>query len=126
MDVISQTLTSIRNANNSKNPYVILPYISINQTLVQILQTEGFIDSFEIDQTQIIIHLKYMGQDQKPILTNLQRISTPGRRVYIHCNQIPQLFGGLGILLISTSSGVMTNKQAQKLKVGGELICSIW
>nr|YP_009306251.1 ribosomal protein S8 [Derbesia sp. WEST4838]AOP19155.1 ribosomal protein S8 [Derbesia sp. WEST4838] len=126
MDIISQTLTSIRNANYCKNQFVCIPPLFINKQLASILKTEGFIESFKNIDNKLILYLKYKGHDQIPILTNLQRISTPGRRVYINSKEIPQLFGGLGIFILSTSKGIMTNKQAQKIKLGGELICSIW
>lgn len=126
MDIISQTLTSIRNGNRSKNMSVQIPKLGINEKLASILKNEGFINSFESVNSVLILNLKYRGRDRIPVLTNLKRISTPGRRVYINSKEIPQLFGGLGILILSTSKGIMTNKQAQKMKIGGELLCSIW
>jgi small subunit ribosomal protein S8 len=126
MDIISQTLTSIRNGNLSKNTSVKIPNLGINEKLASILKNEGFIDSFEIMNSVLILNLKYRGRERTPVLTNLKRISTPGRRVYINSKEIPQLFGGLGILILSTSKGIMTNKQAQQMKIGGELLCSIW
>ncbi len=126
MDIISQTLTSIRNGNQSKNNSVKIPKLGINEKLASILKNEGFIDSFEIINSVLILNLKYRGRERIPVLTNLKRISTPGRRVYINSKEIPQLFGGLGILILSTSKGIMTNKQAQQMKIGGELLCSVW
>ena len=126
MDIISQTLTSIRNGNRSKNSSVKIPKLGINEKLASILKNEGFIDSFEIMNSVLILNLKYRGRERIPVLTNLKRISTPGRRVYINSKEIPQLFGGLGILILSTSKGIMTNKQAQQMKIGGELLCSVW
>lgn len=126
MDIISQTLTSIRNGNLSKNSSVKIPNLGINEKLASILKNEGFIDSFEIMNSVLILNLKYRGRERIPVLTNLKRISTPGRRVYINSKEIPQLFGGLGILILSTSKGIMTNKQAQQMKIGGELLCSVW
>ena len=126
MDIISQTLTSIRNGNRSKNSSVKIPKLGINEKLASILRNEGFIDSFEIMNSVLILNLKYKGRERIPVLTNLKRISTPGRRVYINSKEIPQLFGGLGILILSTSKGIMTNKQAQQMKIGGELLCSVW
>ena len=126
MDIISQTLTSIRNGNRSKNSSVKIPKLDINEKLASILKNEGFIDSIEITNSVLILNLKYRGRERAPVLTNLKRISTPGRRVYINSKEIPQLFGGLGILILSTSKGIMTNKQAQQMKIGGELLCSVW
>lgn len=136
MDLISNILTYIRNGNLSKNKTVKLPYLKTTLQLVKILKMEGFIESFailkqeeciqEISTTQIIVFLKYEGRSRKPILTNLKRISKPGRRIYVNSKQVPQLLGGLGILILSTSQGIITNKQARQLKIGGELLCSIW
>lgn len=136
MDLISNILTYIRNSNLSKNKSVKLPYLKTTLQLVKILKTEGFIESFailkkneaidEIYTHHIIIFLKYKGRNKKPILTNLKRISKPGRRIYVNAKQVPQLLGGLGTLILSTSKGIITNKRARKLKIGGELLCSIW
>lgn len=136
MDLISNLLTYIRNSNLSKNKSVKLPYLKKTIQLVKILKTEGFIESFtilkkdkaisELYPQQIIIFLKYKGRTKKPILTNLKRISKPGRRIYVNAKQVPQLLGGLGTLILSTSKGIVTNKRAHKLKIGGELLCSIW
>nr|AYC64552.1 ribosomal protein S8 [Pseudoderbesia arbuscula] len=128
MDAISRVLTSIRNSNLSKNKSVTLPYLKTTWQLVNILKNEGFIESFSISKTNniIIVYLKYEGKSQKPILNNLKRISKPGRRIYVNSKQVPELLGGLGILILSTSEGIITNKQARSLKIGGELLCSIW
>ena len=136
MDLISNVLTYIRNGNLSKNKSIKLPYLKTTIQLVKILKTEGFIESFSISKKeesgeqvysdQIIVFLKYEGRNRKPILTNLKRISKPGRRIYVNAKQVPQLLGGLGILILSTSHGIITNKQAKNLKIGGELLCSIW
>nr|YP_009130454.1 30S ribosomal protein S8 [Bryopsis plumosa]AJF21958.1 ribosomal protein S8 [Codium decorticatum]CEO90984.1 30S ribosomal protein S8 [Bryopsis plumosa] len=136
MDLISNVLTYIRNGNLSKNKSVRLPYLKTTIQLVKILKNEGFIDSFVITKKEesieqvytdhIIVFLKYEGRNRKPILTNLKRISKPGRRIYVNSKQVPQLLGGLGILILSTSQGILTNKQARNLKIGGELLCSIW
>lgn len=136
MDLISNVLTYIRNGNLSKNKSVRLPYLKTTIQLVRILKNEGFIDSFVISKKEesseqaytdhIIVFLKYEGRNRKPILTNLKRISKPGRRIYVNSKQVPQLLGGLGILILSTSQGILTNKQARHLKIGGELLCSIW
>ena len=136
MDLISNVLTYIRNGNLSKNKSVKLPYLKTTLQLVKILNNEGFIESFTISKKSkltnpvhtdsIIVFLKYEGRNRKPILTNLKRISKPGRRIYVNSRQVPQLLGGLGILILSTSKGIITNKQALHLKIGGELLCSIW
>jgi len=127
MDLISNSLTCIRNANLCRNSTVTLPLLTKTKQLAEILQQEGFIESFTSrGHKELVIQLKYQGQNRKPILTNLKRISKPGRRVYVNHKEIPSLFGGLGVLLVSTSIGLITNKQARKLHLGGEIICSIW
>ena len=126
MDAISQSLTFIRNANCNRNRTVQLPLVSTNYQLVSLLKQEGFIESFTIRKVGIVVQLKYKGKTKLPLLTNLKRISTPGRRVYMNQKHIPDLFGGLGLFVISSSKGLITNKQAKEYKIGGELICAIW
>nr|QHD45144.1 30S ribosomal protein S8 [Codium fragile] len=126
MDFISNTLTKIRNANKTKNKNVSIQNLNKNLQIIQILKKEGFIHSYSIISPQIIqIELKYT-HTQKAILLNLKRISTPGRRIYIKAKEMPILFGGLGIYILSTSKGLLTNKEAQKYNIGGELLCSVW
>nr|YP_009519312.1 ribosomal protein S8 [Codium arabicum]AYC65231.1 ribosomal protein S8 [Codium arabicum] len=126
MDLLSNALTQIRNANRAKNPTVTIPYIAQTFKITQILQQEGFIQSYTIVSCTLLqIQLKYTKHNQC-ILLNLKRISTPGRRIYIKATEIPSLFGGLGIYILSTSKGLLTNKEALKQKIGGELLCSIW
>lgn len=128
MDAISCALTSIKNSTINKNKSVDLPYLKTTWQLVKILKNEGFIESFSISENsnRIIVILKYEDKYKKPLITNLKQISKPGRRVYVNWKQVPQLLGGLGILILSTSRGIITNKQARSLKIGGELLCSIW
>ena len=126
MDSISNSLTLIRNANLSRHKEVILPFLKMNLQLINILKMEGFIDTFLIINNHLHVRLKYKGINQTPVLTNLKRLSTPGRRIYIQSKKIPQLFGGLGLIILSTSKGIISHKQAQYLNVGGELLCSIW
>ena len=125
MDTISNTLTLIRNANLSRHEEVILPFLKMNLQLINILKMEGFIDTFYVN-THLHVRLKYKGTNRIPVLTNLKRLSTPGRRIYIQSKQIPQLFGGLGLIVLSTSKGILSHKQAKYLNLGGELLCSIW
>ena len=126
MDLMSDILTRIRNANLSKNSSVTLPALNKTRQLVTLLKHEGFIQSFHVCSQNLIVYLTYKGRHKKPIITNLKSISTPGRRIYIKAKQVPQFLGGLGVLVLSTSKGIITNKQARYLKVGGELLCSIW
>nr|AHK09978.1 ribosomal protein S8 [Prototheca wickerhamii] len=135
-DTISDMLTRIRNANLVCKPAVLVYNTKINVKICEILQQEGFIINFFIVETnkkELIINLKYKktptlsnGNSNKPCITNLKRISKPGLRIYSNYKEIPKILGGLGIIIISTSKGLMTDKEARKYRVGGELICSIW
>ena len=126
-DKVGDFLTQIRNANLIRNVSTIIPNTKINYQISKILYTEGFIQSFdELSSNQLILYLKYEGRRCKPILTNLKRISKPGRRIYTNCREIPTILGGLGILILSTSKGILTDRDARLNSVGGEILCSIW
>lgn len=126
-DTISDMLTRIRNANLVKSNTVVIPFTRINKKIGEILQKEGFIDALEEENsTKLLFFLKYMGTSRKPCITNLKRISKPGLRIYTNHNEIPKILGGLGIVILSTSKGIMTDKKARILKLGGEILCSIW
>ena len=126
-DKVGDFLTQIRNANLIRNVSTIIPNTKINYQISKILYTEGFIQSFdELSSNQLILYLKYEGRQCKPILTNLKRISKPGRRIYTNCREIPTVLGGLGILILSTSKGILTDRDARLNSVGGEILCSIW
>jgi small subunit ribosomal protein S8 len=129
-DTISDMLTRIRNANNAKHHLVEVPFTKMTSNIVNILKTEGFIQDFEvvsegINKT-ILISLKYTGKKRIPIITTLKRVSKPGVRVYMGTKNLPRILGNLGIAIISTSQGVMTDSEARKMKVGGEILCYIW
>ena len=129
-DTISDMLTRIRNANNAKHHLVRIPFTKITNNIAGILKKEGFIEDFEIfnDQNQkfLILSLKYVGQQRRPVITELKRISKPGVRVYAGTKSLPVILNHLGIAIISTSQGVMTDSQARNLKIGGEVLCHIW
>ena len=125
-DTISDMLTRIRNASLIKSQTVTIPFTRISQQISQILQKEGFIDSFQIVPEGIILQLKYIGREKKSCITNLRRISTPGLRIYSNHKEIPKILGGMGIIILSTSKGMMTDKEARTFKIGGEILCSIW
>lgn len=135
-DTISDMLTRIRNANLAYKTCVSIPKTRIHESICKILEREGFIEKFEISETnqnQLILNLKYVtnpsenrGGLGKPCITNLKRISKPGLRIYTNHKDIPQILGGMGIIIISTSKGLMTDRQARLEKLGGELICSVW
>ncbi len=133
-DSISDMLTRIRNASLAKKANVSIPFTTLSQELAQILETEGFIQSFQIsvETNDIIIRLKYSskklfrGKTKESCITNLRRISKPGLRIYANHREIPRILGGTGIVIISTPSGVMTDREARAKKLGGELLCSVW
>lgn len=124
-DPIADMLTRIRNAAASRQASTRAPYSKIKESIAQILKVNGFIADFEIVDEgfkAIVIELN----EQPSNLTNLSRISKPGRRVYTGAEEIPTVLGGRGIVIVSTSSGLMTGKEARKRGLGGELICKVW
>jgi len=132
-DPIADMLTRIRNAQAVRKTEVVLPYSKMKWAVAEILQREGYIKQIEkIDQAasgqvsdELKIVLKYLGP-KEPAITNLSKISKPGRRVYVSKDNLPVVLNNLGIAIISTSRGIMTNKQARKVGLGGELICEIY
>jgi len=123
-------LTRIRNANLAKHQIVQIPSTKVTRNIAQVLSGEGLIESFEELQnglqTSLLLSLKYTGKDRTPIITKIQRISKPGLRVYSGAKKMPRILGGFGMALVSTSQGLMTDQQARKAGVGGELLCYIW
>jgi small subunit ribosomal protein S8 len=128
-DPIADMLTRIRNANNVRHQSVEIPASNMKKALAEILLNEGFVKGYEVidngNQGTIKVELKY-GSNQEKVITGLKRISKPGLRVYAKGNEIPRVLGGLGIAVISTSKGIITDKEARKLNVGGEVICYVW
>lgn len=128
-DPIADMLTRIRNANIVKHETVDVPLSNIKKSMAEILLDEGYIKSFEViddgAQGTIRIAMKYAPNKQK-VITGLKRISKPGLRVYATKEDIPKVLGGLGIAIISTSKGVMTDKKARLENVGGEVLCYVW
>ena len=128
-DPIADMLTRIRNANNAKHDSVDIPASNIKKQLAQILLDEGFVKGFDVieDAKQGIIRvdLKY-GTKKEKVISGIKRISKPGLRVYVKSDEVPRVLGGLGIAIISTSSGIITDKQARNKAVGGEVICYVW
>ncbi|NLW55337.1 MAG: 30S ribosomal protein S8 [Firmicutes bacterium] len=127
-DPIADMLTRIRNANIVRSKSVDVPASNIKKELARLLKEEGYIQDYELidDQKQglIRIQLKFNGKER--IITGLKRISKPGLRVYVEKDQIPKVLGGLGIAILSTSKGVMTDKSARQLGIGGEVLCYVW
>ena len=128
-DPIADMLTRIRNANNAKHETVDVPASNMKKAIAQILLDEGYIKNYQIvdDGTQGVIHitLKYNPGKEK-VLTGLRRVSKPGLRVYVGADELPRVLRGLGIAIISTSKGVMTDKKARAAHVGGEVLAFIW
>ena len=129
-DPIADMLTRIRNAGSAKHETVDVPASKMKKSIAEILLNEGYIKSVDyIDdglQGSIKIVLKYVNGKQTPVINGLKRISKPGLRVYARCEELPKVLGGLGIAIISTSKGLMTDKEARKNAIGGEVLAYIW
>jgi len=127
-DTIADMLTRIRNANQMRYEEVRVPSSNIKNEIARILKEEGYIDDFKIEdndvQGTIVLTLKYKNKER--VITGLRRISKPGLRVYCKSNEIPKVLNGLGIAIISTSKGIMTDKEARKENIGGEVLAYIW
>jgi small subunit ribosomal protein S8 len=130
-DPISDFLTRIRNAQKAGHTTVMIPASNIKKAMTEILYDQGYILKYKFDdkagkQGEIHIAIKYDRQTKQPVIKELGRISKPGLRQYVRSNEIPKVANGLGIAIVSTSSGVMTDKKARSLNVGGELLCYVY
>ena len=128
-DVIADMLTRIRNANNAKHQTVDIPASNMKKAIAEILVEEGYVKSYQIiedgKQGTIRVTLKYEGNKQK-VLRGIRRVSKPGLRIYSNCEDMPKVMNGLGIAIVSTSKGVMTDKKARLANVGGEILAFVW
>lgn len=128
-DPIADMLTRIRNAAMVQHKQVVVPASKMKLSLTQILKAEGFIDSFAVTdekpQSNLVLRLKYTGRGE-PVITGLERVSKPGKRVYTGYSTIPWVRSGLGVNVISTPKGLMTGREARRAKLGGEIICNVW
>ena len=128
-DVIADMLTRIRNANNAKHDTVDIPASNMKKAIADILVDEGYIKNVQIieDNKQGVIRvtLKY-GPNKSKILQGLRRVSKPGLRIYANSKDMPRVMNGLGVAIVSTSKGIMTDKQARALNIGGEVLCFVW
>lgn len=128
-DTIADLLTRIRNANSAKHDTVQIPASNMKKAICQILADEGYIKGFSVEedgkQGVITVTLKYL-EGKKPVIQGLRRVSKPGLRIYSNVEDMPKVMKGLGIAIISTSKGVMTDREARKLNVGGEVLAFIW
>jgi small subunit ribosomal protein S8 len=128
-DPIADMLTRIRNANVAGHKTVDVPASKIKKSIAEILEKEGYINGFEViddnKQGMIRIDMKY-GPENERIISGIKKISKPGLKVYAKATDVPRVLGGLGIAIISTSKGVISDKEARKLGIGGEVICYVW
>ena len=128
-DTIGDMLTRIRNAGKAKFDKVDIPASRMKISLARIFKDEGFIKNYKVikDNKQGIlrVYLKYDDQNQ-PMIHHIERVSKPSRRVYASCEELPKVQGGLGVAVVSTSKGVMTDRQARRIGVGGEVLCQVW
>lgn len=127
-DPVADMLTRIRNAYGAEHEVVEMPYSRLKAEIARVLKKEGFVTDYASEggvKKILKVYLKYSEQG-KPSITGLKRESRPGLRSYVNATEIPRVLGGMGIAILSTSSGVLTDKEARKQHVGGELLCSIW
>ena len=129
-DTIADMLTRVRNANLARHKIVQIPSTKITKNISAVLLEEGFIQDFEevgdgINR-QLLLSLKYKGKEGEPVITALKRISRPGLRVYANRKELPRVLGGLGVAIVSTSKGVLTDNKARHQGLGGEVLCYIW
>ena len=128
-DPIADMLTRIRNANMVSHETVEVPTSKLKVEWAKLLKSEGFIADYKVDDSakfsKIVITLKY-DEKQKPVITNLQRVSTPGLKTYSKSKNLPKVLGGMGVAVISTSKGLMSDRKARKENLGGEILCYVW
>lgn len=129
-DTIADMLTRIRNANLARHQTTEVPATRMTHSIARVLKQEGFINDFEEVgegvKRHLVISLKYKDKNRRPIITGLKRVSKPGLRVYSNRKELPRVLGGIGIAIISTSSGIMTDREARRNGVGGEVLCYVW
>jgi len=129
-DTIADMLTRIRNANLARHQTVSIPSTRMTRSIAKVLKDEGFVTDYsettEDNRPQLVIVLKYKGKTRQPIIRNLTRVSKPGLRVYSNRKELPRVLGGIGIAIISTSSGIMTDRDARRQGIGGEVLCYVW
>jgi small subunit ribosomal protein S8 len=129
-DTIADMLTRIRNANQARHQTTMIPSTRMTRSIAKVLKDEGFIADYSEDgegiKRNLVIALKYKGKNRQPIITALKRVSKPGLRVYSNRKELPRVLGGIGIAIISTSSGIMTDREARSQGLGGEVLCYVW
>jgi small subunit ribosomal protein S8 len=129
-DTISDMLTRIRNACLVRHQTTNIPATRMTRSIAKVLKDEGFIADFEEEgegiKKHLVVSLKYKGKNRQPIITAMKRVSKPGLRVYSNRKELPRVLGGIGIAIISTSSGIMTDREARRQGIGGEVLCYVW
>jgi small subunit ribosomal protein S8 len=131
-DPIADMLTRIRNASMARHDRTEMPYSRLKEHVARVLKSEGFVDDVRVSEAgddkghkQLTVVLRY-GRDKQSALDGVRRVSTPGRRVYVRFDRIPRVLSGMGVSILSTSQGVMTDRDARTKRVGGELLCEVW
>jgi len=128
-DPIADMLTRIRNANKALHETAVMPTSRLKEDIARLLKEEGYIRDYRVEKGEafdsLVIVLKY-GRSRERVITNLKRVSKPGRRIYARKDRMPRVLGGMGTAILSTSSGLMTSRSAQERGIGGEVICFIW
>lgn len=125
-DPIADMLTRIRNAVMVNKTEVLVPFSKIKERIAKTLAKEKYIENFEVIEPGKTLKLKLKYEDNKPAISHLKRISKPGCRIYVSKNKIPEILNGYGVAILSTSSGIMTSKEAKEKQIGGELLCELW
>ena len=136
-DPIADMLTRMRNALERQQPTVAMPHSKVKVAIAEVLKNEGYIESYEVvpggtsPQNKfptLVIRLRYVGgrRERRSVITGLQRVSSPGRRIYVGKREIPWVLSGMGVSILTTSRGVMTDQNARRLGLGGELLCKVW
>ena len=128
-DPVADMLTRIRNANKALQETVEMPSSNMKAEMARLLKEEGYIKDYRVEKGQsfdtLIVELKF-GRNRERVITDLKRVSKPGRRVYARKDRLPRVLGGMGTAILSTSSGLVTSRRAQELGVGGEVVCFVW
>ena len=128
-DPIADMLTRIRNANKALHDRTVMPTSRLKEDIARLLKEEGYIKDYHVEKGEsydsLVVELKF-GRNRERVITNLKRISKPGRRIYARKDRLPRVLGGMGISILSTSSGVITSRTAAERGVGGEVICFVW
>jgi small subunit ribosomal protein S8 len=128
-DPVSDMLTRIRNANTALHPTVAMPASKLKEEIAKILQAEGYIDSYGVTadgvHKSLELKLRY-GRDRSRVIKGLRRVSSPGRRVYSGADDLPRVNGGLGVVVVSTSQGLLPDREARRRRLGGEILCEVW